>query len=408
MQNDNSPHILKLLSFTEAHNHYRDALNRATGEHFNIFTILGIRRREVTTHSPVLAELLNRKGSHGQGSVFLQLFLGNIGITKTEFDTETSTVEKEYGIGQINEEEESGGRIDILIKDGNGKMILIENKIDAVDQENQMVRYRNFAPEAPLFYLTLDCHKPSNLLPDAVVSIKCRCISYRENILAWLKDCRKEAACLPNVRETINQYIHLIEELTNINMDKELINKIIESKESLHAFYTLCEAFLPVRAELITRLDGYLNSLATKHKLERVDSELGKAGSLSNLQEKAGEFCFTTKGLRQHNLRISFVFETGNFTDLCFGFYYGKATDDHGCPIGGDLLKAFTGKFPDEDKPNNYWPASAWWKKYQRSDDIFEAICSLDFEKDLDEKLKILTEIANKVCPDEAVTQTTK
>ena len=191
-------------------------------------------------------------------------------------------------------------------------------------------------------------------------------------------------------------------------MDKELINKITESKESLHAFHTLYDALWPVRAELITRLDGYLNFLATKHKLERVDSELKKAGPLSNLQEKDAQFCFTTKGLRQHDLRIIFAFEGREFNDLYFGFCYGKATDDHGCPIGKDLLKAFTGNFPDEDKSNNYCPASAWWKKYQCCDDVFEAICSGEFEKDLDEKLERLTEIANKVCPDEVVTRTTK
>jgi hypothetical protein len=396
VQNDNSHHILELLSFTKAHNHYRDALNRATGEHFNIFKILGIGRYEVKTHSPILGELLNPEGRHGQGVVFLRLFLDHFGIT--DFDAESAKLDLEFPIGPVTPE--SGGRIDILIKDGKGKMILIENKIDAVDQPNQMKRYYNFARKNTsqfyLFYLTLDGHEPSDLSEDDLDRIKCKRITYNGEILTWLNDCRKESACLPNVRETINQYIHLIEELTNINMDKEIINKITESKESLHAFHTLYDALWLVRAELITRLDGYLNSLATKHKLERVDSKLGKAGPLSNLQEKDAQFCFTTKGLRQHDLLISFGFDKGNFADLYFGFRYGKATDDHRCPVEKKLLDAFTGKFPDEDQPTPYFPASAWWKKYQRCDDIFEAICSGDFEKDLDEKLGRLTEIANQ------------
>lgn len=405
MENTNNSNILKLLSFTEAHNHFREALNRATGEHFNIFTILGIRRREVTTHSPVLAELLNPKGNHGQGAAFLKLFLDKLKITYIH--AESATVKKEVCIGPVNEDAETGGRIDILIKDGNGNMILIENKIDAVDQKKQMKRYYNYAKSAPkydLFYLTLDGHEPDNFSDEDLKCIKYKCIDYKTEVLAWLINCRKEAACLPNVRETINQYIHLIEELAKINMDQELIIKITESKESLQAFNTICKAFWPVRLELINRLDGYLNSFAAKYKLERVDSKLGKAGPLSSLGNKNDEFCFTTNALRQHDLQITFAFEE---EEIFFGFRYVEATDDKGCPVGDKLWKAFAGRFPNdlEEPTGNYYPASAWWTKYRLCDDIFEAICSGDFKKDLDEKLGLLTKIANDVCEDKVVTQ---
>jgi hypothetical protein len=35
-------------------------------------------------------------------------------------------------------------------------------------------------------------------------------ISYKEDILAWLDKCRKEVAVYPLIRETITQYINLI------------------------------------------------------------------------------------------------------------------------------------------------------------------------------------------------------
>lgn len=44
-----------------------------TGENFNIFKILRIETEEVFTHSRFLCELLNPKGSHGKGSLFLNI-----------------------------------------------------------------------------------------------------------------------------------------------------------------------------------------------------------------------------------------------------------------------------------------------------------------------------------------------
>jgi len=171
-----SPRVLELLRFTQAHNRHREALARATGEHFNIFKILRVGHREVTTHSPILAELLSPKGNHGQGAAFLRLFLTKFEITG--FDAETAIVSTEYYAGPVTEQ--SGGRIDILVKDGNGEMIVIENKIGAGDQEKQMPRYRKLYPKAHLFYLTLDGHKPSNLSEDQFKRIQCKRISYAE------------------------------------------------------------------------------------------------------------------------------------------------------------------------------------------------------------------------------------
>ena len=97
-----------------------------------------------------LAELLNPNGRHGQGAAFLRLFLVQFGITG--FDADTATLKMEYYVGPVTEK--SGGRIDILINDRNGETILIENKIYAADQDNQMARYHEFRKKAHLFYLT--------------------------------------------------------------------------------------------------------------------------------------------------------------------------------------------------------------------------------------------------------------
>jgi hypothetical protein len=151
-----NPRTLELLRFTATQQRHADALAQATGEHFNIFQILRVGHLEVKTHSPILGELLNPKGRHGQGAAFLRLFLARFEVR--EFDTETATVKLEYHVGQITEK--SGGRIDIVVKDSKGAAIVIENKIYAGDQDNQMMRYREVYPHAELFYLTLDGREP--------------------------------------------------------------------------------------------------------------------------------------------------------------------------------------------------------------------------------------------------------
>ena len=45
------------------------------GENFNVFNVLDRRTDEVRTHSAMIVELLNPKGSHGMGDIFLSFFI---------------------------------------------------------------------------------------------------------------------------------------------------------------------------------------------------------------------------------------------------------------------------------------------------------------------------------------------
>ena len=87
VQTNNSSHVSELLNFVEVQQRHTDALAQATGEHFNIFKILRVGHLEVKTHSPILGELLNPNGHHGQGAAFLRLFLSKFKIT--DFDAES-------------------------------------------------------------------------------------------------------------------------------------------------------------------------------------------------------------------------------------------------------------------------------------------------------------------------------
>ena len=88
------------------------------GENFNVFSILKMESRENDTHSAFLGELLNPKGSHNFGNVFLQLFLNQ--IDNTSLDVNNATVVLEYSIGANDHVNMTGGRVDIYIKDSSG------------------------------------------------------------------------------------------------------------------------------------------------------------------------------------------------------------------------------------------------------------------------------------------------
>ncbi len=191
-----------LLSMARSALHYERALTKASGESFNVFNILRIAHYEVRTHSPILAELLNPKGSHGQGAVFLKDFCSTVGIR--DFDAESGWVRLESHIGRQTTDE--GGRIDILVADRNGSQLIIENKIYALEQPNQLKRYKNYSPKAHLLFLTLfgEASEDRGMCSSA----DAKNISYSSDVLRWLEQCRKEAANAPIVRETIASAIY--------------------------------------------------------------------------------------------------------------------------------------------------------------------------------------------------------
>lgn len=259
-----------LLSQISAINKKYEKIADITGENFNIFKILRIEAEEVLTHSRFLCELLNPKGLHGKGNLFLILFLDGqkndesqenaIFVNKLkDFDSNNCTVKSEVHVGFKNVEQTEGGRIDILMKENNSKnAIIIENKIYAGDQPQQLVRYNNAYQNAPIFYLTLelDDSKPSkDSKGDLIEGDNYKRISYKEDILDWLKICRKESVENPILREAITQYINLIKYLTrqtmNETMNEEVKKTILHSFENFESAGITASTYPIVRQNII-------------------------------------------------------------------------------------------------------------------------------------------------------------
>lgn len=276
-----------------------DDLAEYTGENYNVFNVLGIYNDELS-HSKIIGDFLNVKGSHGQKDTFLKLFLNEInGFEKNteqlkvldNFKSANSCAHLEKNLGKVDNENGEGGRIDILINDGKSN-IIIENKIGAGDQNQQLLRYNKFDTNAPLLYLTLEGNEPSiysisdknnenrlSLGKDFV------CISYRTNIVNWLENCIKEMANKPIIRESLNQYLVLVKQLTrqstNNKMKEEIINLLVKSPENLKAAKAISDnyqnALKEINFKLINRLFLFLNELGIEtsenltEKSNRVD-----------------------------------------------------------------------------------------------------------------------------------------
>lgn len=295
--------------------HRAEAFRR--GECYNVFNVLGVDNMELS-HSAFLATLLDPDGSHGMQDAFLKAFIDTIahGGTKPELDTAHAKVYTEYNIGNITET--TGGRIDILITDrsetGSGKAgghaIIIENKIWAADQPNQLVRYHNFAPKATLLYLTLNGDEPSDQSRGTLNAQDggYRCISYRSDIIGWLHKCAQLAFDKPLVRETINQYINLLQQLTNQNtMEQKQLIQLLTNKENFEQACAIADTMPAVKQYMVeTTLREQLKD--DRYEITDCTYDRGNFGGIS-LRPKSWNHCI-----------IKFEFEKYNgTTDLCYG-----------------------------------------------------------------------------------------
>jgi hypothetical protein len=284
----------------------------ATGGRFNIFRICGVNHYE-NTHSSILAEFLNPQGSHSLKNQFLDAFLETIGksFILKDFDTTNATVHTEYVT--------DNGRIDILIKDHNKNAIIIENKIYACDQHEQLKRYDSFAKKHfehyQIYYLTLFGSEASEQSAGNVIY---HTISYAETIIQWLDECIALAVRLPLVRETLIQYSNHIKQLTDQDMsnkNEEEITSLLAKFHDLKAIQSIYFSYPKIFNQIAK---DYFNP-----KMEEYAKEKELEYHYENSDEYHINFYLRKKNWKE-NFYISFEFEKGK------GYYYGIFNDkDH-------------------------------------------------------------------------------
>jgi hypothetical protein len=127
----------------------------ATASELNVFRLLKLVDLEMY-HTRFLGDLLNPKGSHGQGKRFLKSFAEiTCPATIQDFVSNADDIVTSIEYGTYF------GRFDILIE-SNRFLIVIENKIGTTDAPDQLYRYRTWLDRQRkvqpdnrlLFYLT--------------------------------------------------------------------------------------------------------------------------------------------------------------------------------------------------------------------------------------------------------------
>ena len=279
----------------------------ATGGRFNMFRICGVNHYE-NTHSAIIAELLNPKGTHSLKSELLEAFLSLIDkdFVPTDFNPSDATVYTEYTTDK--------GRIDILIKDTNKNALIIENKIYAADQYEQLKRYEQFAKKEfkayQIYYLTLWGNEASLQSGEEVNYLT---ISYADTIIRWLDKCIALAARLPLVRETLIQYSNHLKILTNQDMNAKNQEEIVKTLADFGNLEAVQNVFLNY-----PKVFDYLAKQYFNPKMEEFAHQKGLVYHYERTNKNYDSYIrfYLTKEQWKENIEISFDFEEGSY-------YYG-------------------------------------------------------------------------------------
>lgn len=306
--------------------------SRKRGERFNMFELLGVAHYEVT-HSKIIACFLNPKASHGQGDLFLKLFL-NIIDDKTDLNTTKAEVFTEYDI-------KDNGRMDIFIKDCLGNGIVIENKIYASDQDEQLIRYNKFADSTltkkNIYYLTLYGNDAGESSSKGVTYNR---ISYKEHIVRWIQSCIQHSATMPAIRESLVQYLNHVKQLTNQDMDtiskEALLKAMVANPEATAAICNSQEEY-----------KKFVYNTYVRPEFENYAKEKGLIFEDVNLFSGRGDrgFYFRKRDWVSSAIWI-YTERSGEWA-----FYWGISN------YNGERMKVDKIKLDClNNKPNDYWP----------------------------------------------------
>ena len=171
------------------------------------FNPLEYMRTDELGLSQLIANLLDPYGSHGQGSIFLELFMKECDFVIEPYHTlEDARVITEMAFGD--------GRIDIIVQFSAGVLMAIENKPYAIEQNDQLDRYAKYLnrhqfEESLLVYVPGYSRSSRSLTAETKTAWTSDKKRYAEvvynseeeeaSLCAWLRKCEK-AATAPKLR----------------------------------------------------------------------------------------------------------------------------------------------------------------------------------------------------------------
>lgn len=394
--------------FEKAYKEYENKVKerRARGIHdYNVFDVL--EAKEVK-HSKFIASLLDPKGLHYQGDLFLNKFIEVCGIDDFGLDTLNSQVYREYK------------NIDIYITDGN-KHIIIENKLWTGDHNEQVARYiktiideqnkdelSEIYERILVLYLTpFDTEIKSlggidevgkDYLKLGQNQVAFRYISYENEILKWLNKVKIEIVNLTDLNVIITQYEKAIKNL--INKGEKMENNLII--EQIKRNYELC---INIHNKFENAKINLLNELFSKvdKTLQETINPKDWTIEFHEIKEPFKIFSIKLKGYNEENHDGNYIYyciePQNGYNNIFFGLVRSNKVKNE---LNNDCFQNIV-------KESNYcksWNKSKWWacyyKKFSTADDlIVEYLKNEEFiseiVKDICDDLKNLKDVLEKL-----------
>lgn len=290
---------------------------------FNLFSVLRSSSDEVRLHSRFLAYLLNPNESHQKHLTFLESWLTAVGVSG--FTLDGVRVDTEYNW------------IDILIRNSHRQCILIENKIYAGMQDDQLSRYKAVMEGegytvSAVVYLTLDGKDPE---PNGLGGMRLEevnRIAYGQHIREWLSACLPEAVKDPGLREALLQYIELLEQLTGTDQGgvyMDHLKELMLKGDNLLNYRDVNVAY----TEVLTDIWLDLWECMVHYQSERYP-EMGKPAVMENnfSRERIKSYVLKTKGSLYYGISYPFKSMPGGVgISVDETIYYGiYSNDDNG------------------------------------------------------------------------------
>lgn len=301
----------KIATLREAKNRFADQL----APEFRIFDYL---RTDEMGLSRCIAGLLDPKGKHGQGSLFLKEFLKTILGEGLYWETKANDL-----VNIVLEKQANGQkRIDIYLEFQNS-IIGIENKPWAGCQDNQLSDYADFLHSSAgannWLLVFLSNRDPENrsitaerrkLLENDGRYIQ---LNYAE-LVGWLEICAFKAKASV-VRVFIEELAKFIRSYINGEIEmsdaKEIKSAVLKSPEALDSAFQVYKAMDDVKKELLENLRHNLVIGLEKEGLKLTDWEFNgwRCNSGFNVQF----------GKEEQNLYLRFEFESTGLNTFFWG-----------------------------------------------------------------------------------------
>ena len=237
------------------------------------------------TLSKLIRDMLDPKGSHAQGDLFLRLFLEQIGLEWPSAATRDAHVQTERFVHS-----QPRTLVDVFVEGFADRAMFhlaIESKLrGAVDQPRQIARYfeaiermeaGSFKPrceQTRVVYLTIDSADPSlGSFPEADQTAdrmeRLTCMNAAD-LADWLERCRCQAKAPAVAAHAAAFHTYIQTQLIGVeeSVMSEITDTITESPERVHAFFQSLACEDTVRQQLGLRFQRGLRDALEKHSLE--------------------------------------------------------------------------------------------------------------------------------------------